>query len=144
MSRENKSQESCGLNASAAGYAPSYPMPTRDPDRKPAKAPEPAAVREENTPVTMPHNEQAMQLPDRAAAFLATLPLPTAEEVQSLLRTQGAKPVARFEDLLGRCVEGGDEFDMDEFLQERGRWQSEGAPMFTDADDRAPVAGSRP
>jgi predicted transcriptional regulator len=70
---------------------------------------------------------QAEAMRQAWAAFLATLPIPAAEEVQALLRAQGAKPVTRFEDLLGQNVEDSDEFDVDEFLQERRRWQWEGA-----------------
>jgi hypothetical protein len=96
--------------------------------------------------MAQPHNEQAVQSSDSAATFLATLPRPSSEEVQALLRAQGAKQVERFEDLLGDWSEDDEdvEFDVDEFLQERRKWQWEGAPTFPDAQDRSSSAGQQP
>jgi hypothetical protein len=75
---------------------------------------------------------------DPAAAFLESLPRPSPEEVQSLLRAEGAQRVERFEELMGAGPEhdGDEEFDVDEFLRERRKWQWEGAPAFSNPKER--------
>jgi hypothetical protein len=85
--------------------------------------------------MTRSNNRFPQENVDLAAAFLATLSRPSREEVQALLREQGAKPVERFEDLLGDWAgeDGDEEFDVDEFLKARREWQWEGSPGFADA-----------
>jgi len=76
--------------------------------------------------------------PAAEASWLARLPRPDPDEVQAILRADGAKPVHHFEELLETASEPDEdeEFDVDDFLQERRRWQWEGAPVFPDALER--------
>ncbi len=61
-------------------------------------------------------------------ARFAALPRLTPEEVQAFLQAQGAKPVERFEDLLGDFWPEGE--SVDDFLEARRQWQKEGGPGF--------------
>ena len=66
--------------------------------------------------------------PEDIEALFAKLPRATPEEVQSFLRAQGARPVERFEDLLGDFWPENE--SVDDFLEARHRWQQEGSPGF--------------
>ena len=83
---------------------------------------------------------------DPIAMCLEGLPRPTPDEIQALLRSSGAKPVKTFAQLLGAGAEqdGEPEFDVDEFLKERRRWQWEGAPAFSASEAPHRPAVPRP
>jgi hypothetical protein len=61
-------------------------------------------------------------------ALFADLPQATPEEVQAFLRAQGAKPIERFEDLLGDFWP--EDESVDDFLEARRQWQKEGSLGF--------------